>query len=87
MKKQIMSFLAGAILIVCLGFTSQIQNVVFKPQKPASTYVQEFEDENVLKISQYINRRIKEGFVVKTIALSYDPNRRGVTGIVVMERY
>ena len=89
MKKQILSFLAGAIIIILLAATPQIQSVVFKPQRPASVYVQEFgHSEHVAQdICEYINRKLKEGYIVKSITMCGTSYNGGETGIVVMEKY
>jgi len=86
MKKQLLSFLLGGFVFVCVAAgTTDIMTV--KPATPKQTVVKEFRAMFGLEndVAKYVKEKVKEGYIVKSVMIWDDETWS--KGVIVMEKY
>ena len=84
--KNLFYFIAGVFFVTLISATT-VSVMTVKPQTPKSTIVKPIramfgiEDD----IATYVKQKIKEGYVVKSIAIIDDESWS--KGVIVMEKY
>ena len=86
MKNQILSFMLGAALRLCIAATTQTLTTT-QPATPKAVVVQDFRVIFGLEkdIKKFIDQKVKEGYIVKSVSMMDDETVS--KGIVVMEKY
>lgn len=86
MKQNILLFLLGVFATISIAATSGAITVV-KPDKPIITEVKSFRNMAFIEkdIKSYIDTKVKEGFIVKSVAMMDDESWS--KAIIVMEKY
>jgi hypothetical protein len=86
MKNTITSFLLGVLSIVSIGAVTNTFTIV-QPQRPKITEVKSFRAAYYLEkdIKEYLDMKVKEGYIVKSVAMMDDDNWS--KAIVVVEKY
>lgn len=92
MKKNLLSFALGCILIGTIAATSSnIQKVLLiKPATPELVVTRTFNNTDIENINQYILKKCKEGFILKSnsLVVIYASGREAkYSTIVIMEKY
>jgi len=87
MKKGYIAAIVAAALTLGVAAGSKESLVITKPATPKHTIVKDFRAMFGLEkeMQKYILQKVKEGYVVKTIALMDDESWS--KGIVVLEKY
>jgi|GEM_PF-6713387 len=86
MKKNILPFLLGVLVVMTLAFNSQ-ELLTVKPATPKSVLVKPFVlQQDSEEVAEYVKSKIKLGYIVKTVGASNDGELRS-TWVVVMEKY
>lgn len=86
MKNNILSFLLGVMSILFIAASSDTFQIV-QPKKPSLTEVKSFRSLMGLEseLKQYIEAKVKEGYIVKSVAMMDDETFS--KAIVVVEKY
>lgn len=84
--KNLFYFIAGVFFITLISVTT-VSVMTVKPAVPKSTIVKSFRTMYRMEddIEEYINTMVKDGYVVKSVAMMNDGSRSN--GIVVVEKY
>lgn len=84
--KNLFYFIAGVFFITLIS-TTTVSVMTVKPAVPKSTIVKTFRTMYRMEddIEEYINTMVKDGYVVKSVAMMNDGSRSN--GIVVVEKY
>lgn len=84
--KNLFYFIAGVFFITLISATT-VSVMTVKPDVPKSTIVKTFRTMYRMEddIEEYINAMVKNGYVVKSVAMMNDGSRSN--GIVVVEKY
>lgn len=87
MRKELLTFLLGAAVMLCFAYKINEERVYVIPERPVSVIVQDFRTTFGLEkeMKQFIESKIREGYQVKSVAIMDDENWS--KGIVVMERW
>ena len=86
MRNKIIPFLLGCLVFMSIAASTDTFMTV-KPMKPKFTLVKSFRSMYFIEneVKTYIESKIKEGYIVKSISMIDDNNWS--KGIVVMEKY
>jgi hypothetical protein len=86
MKNNILSFLLGVMCVLFIAASSDTFQIV-QPKKPTITEVKSFRSMMGLEsdIRQYIEQKVKDGYIVKSVAMMDDETWS--KAIVVVEKY
>lgn len=91
MKSHILPFLAGCFLITTIAATSpKVQEILtFKPAQPKLVISQTFDNVSLNTINNFILKKVKEGYIIKSNSLVAIPNTYPVTysSIITLEKY
>lgn len=92
MKNHILPFLAGCLLITTIAATSpKVQEILtFKPAQPKLVVSQTFEHVSLNTINNFILKKIKEGYILKSNSLLIITNNgysKEHSAIVTLEKY
>lgn len=84
--KNLFYFIAGVFFITLISATT-VSVMTVKPAVPKSIIVKSFRTMYGMEadIEEYINTMVKNGYVVKSVAMMNDGSRSN--GIVVVEKY
>lgn len=84
-----MSFLLGMVVMTLVAASSitMYEMVETKPKVPAKVLVQTFRSMSYMEaeVKTFIDAKVKEGWIVKSVAIMEDEDRS--KGIVILEKY
>ena len=84
--KNLFYFIAGVIFITLISATT-VSVMTVKPQTPKLFIVQNFNfEDNSKPVSRFIQKKLKEGWILKQVSGSNDGQYRSCW-IVVLEKY
>ena len=84
--KNLFYFIAGVIFITLISATT-VSVMTVKPQTPKLFIVQNFNfEDNSEPVSRFIQKKLKEGWILKQVSGSNDGKYRSCW-IVVLEKY
>jgi hypothetical protein len=86
MKNNLLPFILGCAFILLISAQGNLTQI-FQPKKPTIVEVKSFRTMFFIEkdIKNYIDQKVKEGFIVKSVAMMDDEDWS--KAIVVMEKY